>query len=966
MSLTDRSLSARILASLGVLAVSAIAFYLVYTGERLVKPRAPTLDRRTRSITLPNGLRAYLISDPATTQSSAAMSVGVGSLADPPEHQGLAHFLEHMLFLGTRRYPDPTGFDRFLAEYNGSSNAYTDSENTTYFYSVSHTGAAEALDRFARFFIDPLLDPQYVQKEVRAVDAEHQRARENDTWRLSRVHEWLARPDHPLHQHGAGSAETLKQVNPEVLRSFHERYYHSSLMRLVVQGQASLDEAEAWVRTSFEHVPLGDAPTPQVDPSPHSHLARPLWVTVRPKSAVHRLRLVFETPSALSYLRQHPAMILRRVLGRDGVDSLSEQLRAAGAIQSLGVWSQSYAFGGELVLDLDLTEQGAERPEVWIEKVFAYINELKKHGIARHVFDELKSMNQWRFDLRSAGGNEDDAATLAYQLLYSDPETMEYEWAVPQEFGAEVYDRFLASLDPERMIVYQTDPRPETWQGANPSEREPHYEAEFRRRAVSERTLEAWRRAGGVGPNAISPKNAWIPKDMRVRKYGGGQGSLVRVHKDAFGEIWHHPVTRFVLPTGRLQIELTLPSGQRDARANVLHKLWLRMWNRAEASRIADWDFAGLSVHCDERTGGLDLTIDGYSEHLLRVAEESLRSLANPRALRAFFEIEYPELVRDLKNQKFATPTDQIGRRIRWAATSPGPSPDELLDAVEGLSLEDFLRWSDDLTADFRYRVLVYGNIERRKGIKLAKTLPKLLGAKTAVLEESELVRHDRAWPAGQPLEWNFTSDSDNHAYGEVVPCTSLAPDSRDFAGLKLADQFLGEHFFRVLRTEQQLGYVAKAAVQSGIRKQANLVLILMSKTHSAPELASRVSAWKEQALADGKAQSPELFETMKASAVADLRQDAPTPGEWIDQLTRALETYDGDTAYRERLAQTLEGLTQQDWIATLETCLLSTAVPRFVILHHARGSMPADTSNPIVAGAKRLVRLEDLAEARE
>lgn len=82
-------------------------------------------EREYRYLQLPNGLRVTVISDPTTDKSAAAVSVEVGSFADPEELPGLAHFLEHLLFLGSVPYPGENQYSEFLAEHGGYSNAYT-------------------------------------------------------------------------------------------------------------------------------------------------------------------------------------------------------------------------------------------------------------------------------------------------------------------------------------------------------------------------------------------------------------------------------------------------------------------------------------------------------------------------------------------------------------------------------------------------------------------------------------------------------------------------------------------------------------------------------------------------------------------------------------------------------------------------------------------------------------------------
>jgi insulysin len=77
------------------------------------------------------------------------LSVGVGSLHDPEEYCGLAHFLEHMLFLGTEKYPDSAEYRDYLTKNGGNSNAYTAELETNYHFEVSHEGLLGALDRFS-------------------------------------------------------------------------------------------------------------------------------------------------------------------------------------------------------------------------------------------------------------------------------------------------------------------------------------------------------------------------------------------------------------------------------------------------------------------------------------------------------------------------------------------------------------------------------------------------------------------------------------------------------------------------------------------------------------------------------------------------------------------------------------------------------------------------------------------------
>ena len=120
-----------------------------------------------------NKLKVLLISDPEADKSSAAINVNIGSLSDPLEFLGLAHFREHMLFMGNEKYPKEDDYSEFLNANGGSSNAYTDLDVTNYYFDVSNEAFEEALDKYAQFLLKPIFLKDAVEREIQAVDSEN-------------------------------------------------------------------------------------------------------------------------------------------------------------------------------------------------------------------------------------------------------------------------------------------------------------------------------------------------------------------------------------------------------------------------------------------------------------------------------------------------------------------------------------------------------------------------------------------------------------------------------------------------------------------------------------------------------------------------------------------------------------------------------------------------------------------------
>lgn len=81
--------------------------------------------------------------------SAACLRVGIGYLYDPPHVDGLAHFLEHMLFLGTKKYPEDNYYSKFIHNNGGTKNAVTSEIYTKYYFDIKSEAFAEAIDIFS-------------------------------------------------------------------------------------------------------------------------------------------------------------------------------------------------------------------------------------------------------------------------------------------------------------------------------------------------------------------------------------------------------------------------------------------------------------------------------------------------------------------------------------------------------------------------------------------------------------------------------------------------------------------------------------------------------------------------------------------------------------------------------------------------------------------------------------------------
>ncbi|RXM28811.1 Nardilysin [Acipenser ruthenus] len=344
-------------------------------------------------------------------QSAAALCVGVGSFSDPDDLPGLAHFLEHMVFMGSEKYPAENGFDAFLKKHGGSDNASTDCERTVFQFDVQRKHFREALDRWAQFFISPLMIKDAIGREVEAVDSEYQLARPSDSHRKEMLFGSLAKPGHPMGKFCWGNAQTLKHEPKEKnidtyvrLREFWEQHYSAHYMTLAVQSKESLDTLEEWVREIFSKIPNNSLPKPNF-----SHLVDPFdtpafnkLYRVVPVRKIHALTITWALLPQEHHYRVKPLHFISWLIGHEGTGSILSLLRKKcwalalyGGNSETGFDQNStYSIFG---ISITLTDEGYRNYYQIAHLVFQYLKMLQKSGPQQRIYDEIQKIQDNEF-----------------------------------------------------------------------------------------------------------------------------------------------------------------------------------------------------------------------------------------------------------------------------------------------------------------------------------------------------------------------------------------------------------------------------------------------------------------------------------------------------------------------------------------------------------------------------------------
>src|SRR5919206_1704775 len=188
---------------------------------------------------LPNGLRVVSSSLPHTRSVSISIFLGAGSRYEADEIAGVSHFLEHMLFKGTRRRPTAQQISEEIEGVGGSMNAATDKELTVYWAKVGQQHFERCLDVLADALLASTFDPVEIEKERQVIVEELAMTEDSPGDLAALLIDDLLWPEQPLGRDVGGSQKSVKAITREQIVAFVERHYTPATTVLAVAGKVT-------------------------------------------------------------------------------------------------------------------------------------------------------------------------------------------------------------------------------------------------------------------------------------------------------------------------------------------------------------------------------------------------------------------------------------------------------------------------------------------------------------------------------------------------------------------------------------------------------------------------------------------------------------------------------------------------------------------------------------------------------
>ena len=919
-----------------------MAALVLFSLVPLLRAQTPAIPERTRAandaseyrrLVLDNGIKVILLSDPKLNQSSAALVVEVGALSDPSKRQGLAHFLEHMLFLGTEKFPNEAEYGNYLRSNGGYSNAYTAGDHTNYHFEIRHEAFEGAIDRFSQFFIAPLFTPQFTEREINAVNSENQKNLENDDWRAYQLANSLYREGHPANHFSTGNRDTLAGTTREELLKFYTGNYSANRMALALTGKAPLDQLEAWARQYFSVVKNHDLPPARypadyLPPKPALRLA-----TMEPIKDVRELVLEFPLPGLREQWAAKPAELVEFILSYEGEGGLLAQLKAEDLATK--IYTELDRATGDyhaLRIGFELTEVGLEKRDRVLALVFAMIAEMRRAGFPTALFKERAALARISEMFEDQGEGAARARALANQARTFPLEVAERAPFLWLHEDPAAYARVLDQLRPDNLLVLVAA------KGVPTDQTEHYYGTKF---AYHEDAGAAY--AALLQPPAVAGLHLPRPNPFIPDRTSQLALQPVRLIDEPALSLYYAQDAEFQRPMVAELFRVRLPREMGTRPNSVRLKFYEACVNEALNETAFTAEAAGLHFALAADLEGVVLRVDGYDAGAPRLFDAVVAQLVEISLSEERFAAVKDRLVRGLANFPHADAWQILLATRRSVVREFYFRPDEELAVAQKISLTDVRAFARTLYAKGRIEGLVYGNVPAADAIAAARRLSATMRIKP-VPPEQLLRRRVLTQPVGDRVLTTEHFGVNNSAFRREYQLGDDSPEIR--AATKVLASFIEEPFYGELRTRQQVGYIVSGGAGDELRTHFAFFLI-QSGDYPADQIATRADTFIAELPRLLDETPEEAWQMIIAGVRAELEQKDKTVAARAARLFELAYDFDAEWDRREATLAALDRLTKPRTREILAAALAPSSIRSRTFLGFARDHQPGEAIKP-------------------
>ena len=865
--------------------------------------------REYESLILPNGLRILLVSDPKAEEAAVAMDVHVGSFNDPEGRMGLAHFTEHMLFIGTEKYPTAGDYIDYINGHGGSSNAYTAGEDTMYYFTVNASAFEPALDRFSQFFVAPTFTQEYVERERHAVDAEYQMHLNNDAFRLHAVEMMTANPEHPGHRFHVGNIDTLSDSPDGVhadLLDFYAQHYAANKMTLAIVSPLDLSAMRWLVEEKFSSVP-SQAAKKGIEALLYTDAQVGKDLLIQPKNQMQELKMTFPLILERDY-QLKPGLVLTEMINSSAPGGLNDTLKKEGWILDMG------ASAGRLTdvqdafqIAFSLSDTGIEHIEDITLATFAYFKFLEGNVQQEWIFDEIKAQHRRAFSFQDYVPPGPWSTRLAGSMqIYPTAEIISNQYIHPDaQYDAEKLQDILAALTPDKMRRTIVEP------GVITNETEPYFQVPFKISPLSSEQLAAFSEVPyGNYPFALDTPNPYMPTHFQYVSENVMSNTPKRIEMTE-GTLYFSENTAYEVPKMSTTLGFWHPDWNATPRQSVMTNLLMMMILDKLDAQMRHIGRAGAEGALNDNLRGLTLYFESYPDHHAQMLDLFLDGLLtqgtdDPKR----FHNNKDLLKRSYESYQEAPPYVMARDALQKTLVTPTWLVEELAPELGGIELADIRAHGREVLANSELESFFHGNLTET-------TARDLMAHVLTVLRPHRGQTTEKGWMPVAQLHAPGTQlqKTINPTLTDEIVLMSFQGqgiDTKEVLYHGLLSRMLSADFYTKLRTEEQLGYIVHlgASTSMGV---PYLSLMVQSPHATRDFLLARLDEYLQAPDLVADHLNEEAFELAKVHYLHDLKMPFKTLHHAQSHLWNEIQLGRFNYEIREEFIQSLELLTVQE-----------------------------------------------------
>lgn len=697
--------------------------------------------------------------------AACGVCVDVGSFNDPRDIQGLSHFLEHMIFMGSKKYPNENEFDAYIKKCGGYDNADTDAEETSFYFEIPMKCLDGALDRFSNLLSNPIMSKDSMKREREAVESEFLAKRQGEYVRRQELLSSMANPNHPASIFGWGNLKTLKEniSDDDLHKRLHEFYnthYKSNSMYLCVQANLPLDILQSKIQKYFHTIPCqtdnnhnnsnnnitfqkyGNMKFTPTDTFLTKFAYKIFYV--KPIVNINKIDITWCMSSLLKDYKCKSHRFIAYLLGYEGAGSLSSYLREKLWAFELvcGIDENGFGFNSLyslFTITVFVTKQGLQHITEIFNAIFSYIDFLQCSDLnaIKSIFYELQHIEKLIFENQFERDPLENVEEYIGNLKCFPASDVLIGATLYLEYNEKAIINALNELNTKNFNVMLTITEPlydkikynktEKWMGTEYSEL--IYPLEWK---------QSWNILNKYDEFHLPRKNEFITNNFTIinseinNSYNRNKFEFPKkIISNKICELWFKDDKKFLTPTGRLHFHIQSAIGQLNPSNIVMKYLYAFILKYHLVENLYPATIANLSYDCLATEKGLSFQISGYNEHLHKIIETITKcctELSNK-----ITEKEFNIFVEQQSNIYYNTFIDvkTLAKDLRLTIIETKHcSALNKHTSLQNIKFKDFKLYLDNFLRELKIQILIQGNFEKSEALSIAENVMTTLKPK--------------------------------------------------------------------------------------------------------------------------------------------------------------------------------------------------------------------------------------------